>query len=141
METAIAHTIRYALFVKEYYVMLDLKSMIEQSWPGIHMIFSTDNIKSGFRKMCNADIDIIIADMILADGMIYEMLDELKWSKPAILFSEYQEMKTAASLHNNTYFLSKPVTQQELDRTFEIIRKQIMNEDACRNGVLPHSYL
>lgn len=139
VETVISHTISYALFVKEYYVMLDLRKMIEQSWPGIHMMFSSDSIRSGFRKMCSCSLDLLISDMILADGMASDMLDRLGWNKPAILFSEYKEMKPAATLHHNTLFLPKPVTQQDLDRAFGIIRRQMMNEDAQPDGVVPHS--
>lgn len=117
----------YALFVREYYVMIDLESMIEQLWREVRLKISCDSISQGINLLASSSVDFIVSDFMLNDGPAQEILDKTMWSKPVIIFSEFMDCVNLEKNSQNVSYVHKPVTKNELSKVLDNVRRKIMN--------------
>lgn len=67
--------------------------------------------------------DLILSDIQLADGVSFDIFQELNLSCPIIFTTAYDEYAIRAFKLNSIDYLLKPIDKQELERAFEKLQR------------------
>lgn len=71
----------------------------------------------------NRDVDLILSDIRLADGLCFDALDTAPASVPVIFTTAYDEYAITAFNFNGIAYILKPVDKDELSRAIEKSRR------------------
>jgi DNA-binding LytR/AlgR family response regulator len=92
-----------------------LEKMIKQYDPGIQVIFKAESVtKSVEWLQKNAHPDLAFFDIQLADGISFEIFEQIKLECPVIFTTAYDEYAIRAFKVNSIDYLLKPIDAEEL---------------------------
>jgi len=74
------------------------------------------------------DIDLVFSDIHLADGLSFEIFDQVKIDSPIIFTTAYDQYTLKAFKLNSIDYLLKPIDEEELSASLEQFKKQIKNK-------------
>ncbi len=74
------------------------------------------------RHQCAEALDVVFADIRLADGLCFDALSELSLSSMLVFTTAYDEYALQAFRNNGIAYLLKPVDDEELRATLNRIR-------------------
>lgn len=83
-------------------------------------VAETRNFFSG-----NKDIDLILSDIRLTDGLSFDAFDEAPDSVPVIFTTAYDEYAIKAFDYNGIAYILKPVEPEELEKAVEKSRRML----------------
>lgn len=100
-----------------------------ESLPGNYEIIGPAGTVASARTLLRKDsYDLIIADIRLADGLVFEALDDSPAKCPVIFTTGYGEYAVKAFGYNGTGYLLKPVDRQELAKAIDKAVRQHSSE-------------
>jgi len=90
-------------------------SLLQQSDPGIRILATLDSVNSAVQWFGRHEKhDLVIMDIQLADGLCFEIFNQVKLESPVIFTTAYQEYAIRAFKVNSVDYLLKLVTEQDL---------------------------
>jgi len=101
-----------------------LKRITERLRPGVTIIGPLESVKDSlawFKK--NPPPDLIFCDIQLADGLSFEIFEQLEVSSPVIFTTAYDQFAIRAFKLNSIDYLLKPVDPAELDHALKKLDK------------------
>ena len=105
-------------------VAKNLEKLVEQLLPHATVqgpLVSIEASLNWFKH--HAEPDLILSDIQLADGVSFDIFQELKLSCPIIFTTAYDEYAIRAFKVNSIDYLLKPIDKEELDRAFEKFKR------------------
>ncbi|WP_228238637.1 LytR/AlgR family response regulator transcription factor [Allomuricauda sp. M10] len=111
----------------------DLEETIQSLDPGLKVLGIVDSISEGlvwFGK--NAQPDLILSDIQLADGLSFELLKRVGVSCPVIFCTAYDEYAIRAFETNGIDYLLKPINEGKLSESLK--RYHQLNDHFIRNN-------
>ncbi|MEC7265369.1 MAG: LytTR family DNA-binding domain-containing protein [Bacteroidota bacterium] len=111
----------------------DLEETIHALDPGSKVLGIVDSIAEGlvwFGK--NAQPDLILSDIQLADGLSFELLKKADVSCPVIFCTAYDEYAIRAFEANGIDYLLKPINEDKLSESLK--RYHLLNDHFTRNN-------
>jgi two-component system LytT family response regulator len=106
-----------------------ISSLLQQSDPGIRVLATLDSVSSAvqwFRR--HEKPDLVIMDIQLADGLSFEIFNQVKVESPVIFTTAYQEYAIRAFKVNSVDYLLKPVTEEDLRSALSKYRNYFSGE-------------
>lgn len=95
---------------EEKETLLILKKFEEENAMIMEIIGDADNISDGTNIIKSKKPDLIFLDIVLVDDLFFEMLEQLKFSIPKLVFvSAQKDYAIKAFKHNAIDFLLKPI--------------------------------
>jgi DNA-binding LytR/AlgR family response regulator len=92
-----------------------IETMLQGIDSGITVVAMLDSVKSSvqwFRE--NEKPDLVLMDIQLADGLSFEIFEQVKVEVPVIFLTAYQEYAIKAFKVNSVDYLLKPVTERDM---------------------------
>ena len=97
-----------------------LKRMVGVLRPGTHVVAQFDTVKQAVGWLrSNPMPDLLLLDIQLADGLSFEIFDQVKITAPVIFTTAYNEYALKAFKVNSIDYLLKPIDEAELKAAFE----------------------
>jgi len=106
-----------ALIIEDEPLAADrLAGMLQRMEPGIEITSGIDSVKSAVRWFRdNSEPDVVFLDIQLADGISFEIFDQVKISAPIIFTTAYDEYAIKAFKVNSIDYLLKPINKADLE--------------------------
>ncbi|MFN8345664.1 MAG: LytTR family DNA-binding domain-containing protein [Spirosomataceae bacterium] len=104
----------------ELLVAKNLEKSVRQLLPDATIqgpLASVEAALAWFKK--HAEPDLILSDIQLADGVSFDIFQELRLTCPVIFTTAYDEYAIRAFKLNSIDYLLKPIDKAELERSFE----------------------
>jgi DNA-binding LytR/AlgR family response regulator len=119
-----------------------LIQLITQKWPGAEILCNLDTVTASvewFSK--NPQPDLVFVDIQLADGISFEIFEQVKVTAPIIFCTAYDQYAIKAFKLNSIDYLLKPVDPQELGNALDKFRagqkEPAISLDQIRNLLQP----
>lgn len=100
-----------------------LEQLLLKINPDNRVIAKIDSIESGLawheQQPSTPEIDLIIADIQLGDGLSFELLEQLGLKVPVIFVTAYNEHALQAFEHLSIAYLLKPVQLEAMEKALE----------------------
>ncbi len=99
-----------------------LKKLIEEISPEIEIVAALESVfdaKKWFEINSLSEIDLMISDIQLSDGLSFEIFENVKLKLPIIFTTAYDEYALKAFKLNGVDYLLKPIQKEELRQAIE----------------------
>jgi len=97
-----------------------LEKMIKQIYADSEIMAKLDSIKKSVDWLKNNnDYDLVFMDIHLADGLSFNIFNQVKIDKPIIFTTAYDEYALEAFEVNSIDYLLKPVSESRLRKSYE----------------------
>ena len=102
-----------------------LHSLIQQIEPDAEVIAKLDSVKRSVEWLkSNVPVDLIFMDIQLADGLSFEIFDQIEIKSPIIFTTAYNEYALKAFKVNSIDYILKPVDKEEVGiKEFQLFLK------------------
>ena len=101
-----------------------LQKMVAELMPEAEVVNSVVSILAGIHWLKNnAEPDLVIADIHLADGCSFEIFKQVKVNCPIIFTTAYDQYALEAFKLNSIHYLLKPVKKDELKEAVQRFQK------------------
>ncbi len=98
----------------------NLVYLLNQIDPNINVIKCLDAVKSSVNYFNEKnDIDLIFMDIHLADGISFEIFDQVEIKTPIVFTTAYDQYAIQAFKVNSVDYLLKPINQEELSNAID----------------------
>lgn len=114
--------IKYLLIEDEHFAYEEIKRMIQKIRPDYLLSNWAKSVEQSLLILKQGNIDLIIVDIRLSDGICFEIFEQYPVDIPLIFTTAYDEYALKAFKLNSIDYLLKPVDEKELDtalRKFE----------------------
>ena len=101
-----------------------LQRMLEGKHEIVGMCASNAEVKAFFADDAHTDVDLILSDIQLGDGLSFESLREVPTTIPVIFTTAYDQYAVQAFRFNSLDYLLKPIDSEELRAALEKIKSQ-----------------
>ncbi|MCK5134574.1 MAG: response regulator transcription factor [Bacteroidales bacterium] len=99
----------------EYLSAERLRTLLYNIDPGIVVLAIIDSVKAAVQWFDqNEKPDLVLMDIQLADGLSFDIFDQVKIEYPIIFTTAYQEYAIKAFKVNSVDYLLKPISEEEL---------------------------
>ena len=103
-----------------------LEKMVQSYCPSLTVVGQADGVKSGLDAIQKYNPDLVFLDIRLADGLGFDLLDQLlPFDFEVIFISAYEQYEQRASNYTTLNYLLKPVDPDELIYVVEKAREQL----------------
>ncbi|HSR59654.1 MAG TPA: LytTR family DNA-binding domain-containing protein [Robiginitalea sp.] len=103
----------------------NLLYLLGQIDPEIEVVSVLDSVKAAVRYFSTAPApDLVFMDIHLADGLSFEIFDQVKLTTPVIFTTAYNQYALKAFKVNSIDYLLKPIDQEELEQSLQQYREQ-----------------
>jgi DNA-binding LytR/AlgR family response regulator len=101
-----------------------LEKLIKELKPNANIVTIFDSIESTINfLMEKPNLDLVFMDIQLADGLSFEIFEEVKFFIPVIFTTAYEEYAIKAFKLNSIDYLLKPIKKENLQESFEKLNK------------------
>ncbi len=101
-----------------------LQQLLASTAPDLEVLAVMDSIESACNWFAqNAMPELIFMDIQLADGLSFEIFDQVKIQAPVIFTTAYDEYTLRAFKVNSIDYLLKPISQEELSQSLAKLRQ------------------
>lgn len=114
--------IKYLLIEDEHFAYEEIRRMIQKIRPDYLLSNWAKSVEQSLLILKQGNIDLIIVDIRLSDGVCFEIFEQYPVDIPLIFTTAYDEYALKAFKLNSIDYLLKPVDEKELDtalRKFE----------------------
>ena len=116
---------KYIIIEDEKIAADRLKTLIKEVRPDYQHILTIDSIESAVISLQALRPQIIFMDIRLADGLSFEIFDQIELSVPIIFTTAYDNYAIRAFKTNSIDYLLKPIDPEELKTAIEKFEKQL----------------
>jgi len=114
---------RYIIIEDEQLAAKRLRSLIEELQPSYEFVAKFDSVESATISLPPLKYDLLFMDIQLADGISFDIFDQIQIDKPIIFTTAYDEFALKAFKTNSVDYLLKPIDLNELKRAVEKFEK------------------
>jgi DNA-binding LytR/AlgR family response regulator len=105
-----------------------LENSLREIEPGCVIADKLDSIKRSIKWLKNNPVpDVVFMDIQLADGLSFEIFDQVEITSPVIFTTAYNEYALKAFKVNSIDYILKPVDKNELKAALEKFRRLTSN--------------
>ena len=113
-----------------------LKKMLEELDPEIQILATLDSVESTVRWLQTEEMpDLMFMDIMLADGLSFDIFQQVPVKSPVIFTTSYDEYALQAFKVNSVDYILKPITKEDLERSIQ--KFQTLKESFASNPVSP----
>jgi DNA-binding LytR/AlgR family response regulator len=95
-----------------------LEKLLHSYNDGIEIVHKSDSIESSVRYLSAAEnIDLIFMDIQLADGLSFDIFEQVKITTPVIFTTAFDQYTLKAFKVNSIDYLLKPIDENELQKS------------------------
>jgi DNA-binding LytR/AlgR family response regulator len=91
-----------------------LQSMLQEVEPGINIMGQLDSVKKAVKWFSEHKCDLAFLDIQLADGLSFEIFEQIKLETPVIFTTAYDHYAIKAFKVNSIDYLLKPINIEDL---------------------------
>lgn len=96
-----------------------LTNLLLKLEPDIEILDQLDSVKTAVKWLSNNEADLLFFDIQLADGLSFEILNQVNVQTPIIFTTAFDEYAIKAFKVNSIDYLLKPIDPEELKRALE----------------------
>ncbi len=115
---------RYIILEDEKLAANRLKELVKAIRPDYQCLLTMDSVESAVISLPALSVDLLFMDIQLADGLSFDILDQVKVETPLIFTTAYDEYAIEAFKSNSIDYLLKPIDAEELQNAIEKFEKQ-----------------
>jgi len=106
-----------------------LRQIIQKTDPDIHIFDHVDTVREAVAvlKAHGSKIDLLFCDIQLADGLSFEIFEQVDFHNPVIFTTAYDHYAIEAFKVNSVNYLLKPIKEDELRRSLKKYHKIFSN--------------
>lgn len=108
----------------EHHAQQKLISLLKELAPNFEIIAIIDNVDNAVKWLKNFTPDLIFSDIQLADGLSFDIYEQVQVDAPVIFTTAYDEYAIQAFKLNSIDYLLKPIMKNELQLALEKLNKQ-----------------
>ncbi|SNS76366.1 two component transcriptional regulator, LytTR family [Ekhidna lutea] len=105
---------RYIIIEDEQLAANRLRSLVEKLKPEYEFVTKFDSVESASISLPALSYDLLFMDIQLADGLSFDIFDQIDIKKPIIFTTAYDEFALKAFKTNSVDYLLKPISEEEL---------------------------
>lgn len=105
---------RFIVIEDEQLAAKRLRSLIESIRPTYEFVAKFDSVEAASISLPALKYDVLFMDIQLADGLSFDIFDQIKVEKPIIFTTAYDEFALKAFKTNSVDYLLKPIAEEEL---------------------------
>ena len=114
----------------------NLTYLLNEIDPSIEVVTVLDSVKSAVNYFSNSiDADLVLMDIHLADGISFEIFDQVKIDIPVIFTTAYDQYAIKAFKVNSIDYLLKPIDEEELSEAFLKFKSQKKPAEVSNNQI------
>ena len=113
-----------------------LRRMLESQHDIVGICASNAEVKAFFSDEAHAEVDLILSDIQLGDGLSFESLRTVSTSIPVIFTTAFDHYAVQAFKFNSIDYLLKPIDSEELHNALEKVQKTLA---PCSSPLAPLS--
>ena len=102
-----------------------LRRMLESQHDIVGICASNAEVKAFFSDEAHAEVDLILSDIQLGDGLSFESLRTVSTSIPVIFTTAFDHYAVQAFKFNSIDYLLKPIDSEELHNALEKVQKTL----------------
>jgi len=119
---------RIIIFEDEPAALKRLKRLLKELKPGYQIVGDADTVVDGVHLLKNQQADLILADIQLADGLSFEIFEQLNPETPVIFITAYDDYAIRAFDHNGIQYLLKPINKENFAAALDKFESKYMNQ-------------
>ena len=125
--------VKYLIIEDERLAYEELKRMVSLQRPDYVLAGWCDSIEQAKLQISSGNIDLMFLDIHLADGLAFEIFDEIENNIPVIYTTAYDEYALKAfKVGDGVDYLLKPVQDDELATALDRFEKGLLKAKGCR---------
>lgn len=106
-----------------------LTRLLQESNPNIEVLAQLDSIKRAVAWLKENSADLLFFDIQLADGLSFEILEQVQVSAPIVFITAFDEYAVQAFKLNSIDYLLKPIDPEELTNALEKYKKLFAKQE------------
>ena len=117
---------RYIIIEDEQIAANRLKKLVSEIRPNYEFVMSLDSVEGATISLPVLKFDLIFMDIQLADGLSFEIFDQIPLKKPVIFTTAYDQYAIKAFKTNGVDYLLKPIDPGELEEAIAKFESQVV---------------
>lgn len=117
--------INYILLEDEYYTAEAMKLLMHREHPDYRLIGVADDLHGASCLLRQPDVQLVISDVCLSDGTIFDALNS--FDIPVIFITGYEQYREMTRRYNTVDFLLKPVDETSLESALKKFENRLLN--------------
>ena len=113
-----------------------LRRMLESQHKIVGTCASNAEVKAFFSDEAHAEVDLILSDIQLGDGLSFESLRTVSTSIPVIFTTAFDHYAVQAFKFNSIDYLLKPIDSEELHNALEKVQNSLNSQLSTLNSQL-----
>ena len=114
-----------------------LRNYLEKYCPGVEVLGEADGVESGVKLIQSQSPDLLFLDVEMPFGNAFDLLDQLpERSFETVFVTAYDHYAKDALNHHAAYYLTKPISIDELVKAVEYVASVKEQEEAMEGKVL-----
>ncbi|MEQ8904189.1 LytTR family DNA-binding domain-containing protein [Ekhidna sp.] len=105
---------RYIVIEDEQLASKRLRGLVDDLRPNYEFVAKFDSVESASISLPALKYDLLFMDIQLADGLSFDIFDQITVDKPIIFTTAYDEFALKAFKTNSVDYLLKPIDENEL---------------------------
>ena len=126
---------RFIIIEDEQLAAKRLRSLIETLRPTYEFVSKFDSVESASISLPALAYDVLFMDIQLADGISFDIFDQIKVEKPIIFTTAYDEFALKAFKTNSVDYLLKPIAEEELQTAIEKLEQNFKKQEPSTPSV------
>ncbi len=133
---------RYIIIEDERFAYEDIRRMMERLRPDYRLVGWATGVEQGAMMLRETEADLLISDIQLDDGLVFDLFDMVGTDLPIIFTTAYDEYALRAFKVNGVDYLLKPINEGELNAALtKMERNQGLEHGMGPIGQLRSNYL
>lgn len=125
---------RYIIIEDEQLAAKRLRSLIESCRSDYEFVAKFDSVEAASISLPALSFDLLFMDIQLADGLSFDIFDQINIDKPIIFTTAYDEFALKAFKTNSVDYLLKPIAESELDSAIKKFEKNFNKPKQTSSG-------
>lgn len=126
---------KYIIIEDEQLAAKRLRQLVEELRPEYEFKAKFDSVESATISLPALSYDLLFMDIQLADGISFDIFDQIHVDKPIIFTTAYDEFALKAFKTNSVDYLLKPIDHNELKYAIEKFEKANNTSDGIEPSV------
>ncbi len=128
---------RYIIIEDEQIAANRLKKLVQGLRPNYEYVTTLDSVEGATISLAALKFDILFMDIQLADGLSFEIFDQISMKKPVIFTTAYDQYAIKAFKTNGIDYLLKPIDEDELEGAISKFESQFV---ATQSSSAPNDF-
>ncbi len=120
---------RFIIIEDEQLAAKRLRTLIETLRPTYEFVAKFDSVESASISLPALAYDVLFMDIQLADGISFDIFDQIKVEKPIIFTTAYDEFALKAFKTNSVDYLLKPIAEEELGTAIQKLEQNFSKKE------------